>query len=143
MIMNQCLFSQFSAKFMKRVSITHFVITLTVMIYFLRVDLAFVKVILLCLSCWPWHKKYSRNLMLIFVRHLWNFLSISKAFHRVWHEALIFKLQSSGISDSLLCLFNSFLSERLQRMVLNDQASESTSECPSKLDFRSPIENGI
>ena len=40
------------------------------------------------------------------------------------HEALIFKLRSYGISDSLLRLFNSFLSERFQRVVLNGQASE-------------------
>ena len=52
------------------------------------------------------------------------FLDISKAFDRVWHEALIFKLRSYGISDSLLRLFNSFLSERFQRVVLNGQASE-------------------
>ena len=47
------------------------------------------------------------------------FLDISKAFDRVWHEALIFKLRPYGIPDSLLCLFNTFLSERLQRVVLN------------------------
>ena len=52
------------------------------------------------------------------------FLDIPKAFDRVWHEALILKLRSYGISDSLLCLFNSFLSERLQRVVLNGQVSE-------------------
>ena len=51
------------------------------------------------------------------------FLDISKAFDRVWHEGLIFKIWSYEISDSLLCLFNNFLSERLQRVVLNDQAS--------------------
>ena len=51
-------------------------------------------------------------------------LVISKAFDRVWHEALIFKLRSYGISDSLLRLFNSFLSERFLRVVLNGQASE-------------------
>ena len=55
---------------------------------------------------------------------MWNFFDISKAFDRVWHEYLIFKLRSYGISDSLLRLFNSFLSERLQRVVLNGQASE-------------------
>ena len=52
------------------------------------------------------------------------FLEISKAFDRVWHEALIFKLRSYGIADSLLPLFNSFLSRRLQRVVLNGQAYE-------------------
>ena len=51
------------------------------------------------------------------------FFDISKAFDRVWHEALIFKLQSYVISDSSLCLFNSFFSERLQRVVVNTQAS--------------------
>ena len=40
------------------------------------------------------------------------FFDISKAFDRVWHEALIFKLRSYGILDSLLCLFNSFLPEK-------------------------------
>ena len=52
------------------------------------------------------------------------FWDIFKAFHKVLHEALIFKLRSYGISDSLLRLFNSFLSERLQRVVLNSKASE-------------------
>ena len=52
------------------------------------------------------------------------FLDISKIFDRVWHDGLIFKLRSYGISDSLLRLFNSFLSERLQTVVLNGQASE-------------------
>ena len=54
------------------------------------------------------------------------FLDTSKAFDRVCREELIFKLQSHGISDSLLCLFNSFffLLKRLQRVVLNDQVSE-------------------
>ena len=53
-----------------------------------------------------------------------NFLYISKAFDRVWHEAQIFKLRSYGISDSLSCLFIIFLSEMLQLVVLNGQASE-------------------
>ena len=51
-------------------------------------------------------------------------MDIFKASDRVWNEALIFKLHSYGILDSLLRLFNSFLSERLQRVVLNDQVSE-------------------
>ena len=37
---------------------------------------------------------------------------------------LIFKLWSYGISNSLLRLFNSFLSKSLQSLVLNGQASE-------------------
>ena len=52
------------------------------------------------------------------------FFDISKIFDRVWHETLIFKWPSYGISDSLFCLFSSFHSERLQRLVLNGEASE-------------------
>ena len=52
------------------------------------------------------------------------FLDIFKTFDRVEHEALIFKLRSHGISDSLLRIFHSFLSERFQRVVLNGQACE-------------------
>ena len=51
-------------------------------------------------------------------------MDMSKAFNRVWNEALIFKLRSYGISNSFLRLFSSFLSERLQRVFLNGQASE-------------------
>ena len=53
-----------------------------------------------------------------------NFFGIPKAFDRVWYEALIFKLRSYGISNSLLCLFNNFFPEMFQRVVLNGQASE-------------------
>ena len=41
-----------------------------------------------------------------------------------WHEGLIFKLKSVGISDILLELINSFLKKRLQKVVLNVQTSE-------------------
>ena len=48
------------------------------------------------------------------------FLDIYKAFDKVWHEDLIFKLQSYGITGSLLM---DFLSDRLQRVVINGQSS--------------------
>ena len=51
------------------------------------------------------------------------FLDISKAFDRVWHEGLLFKLQAYGINGPLLCLIKDFLSDRLQRVVINGQAS--------------------
>ena len=51
------------------------------------------------------------------------FLDISKAFDKVWHEGLIFKLQSYGISGCLLSLLKDFLSDRLQRVVINGQSS--------------------
>ena len=56
-----------------------------------------------------------------------NFLDISKAFDKVWHEGLIFKLESIGISGNLLSLFKSFLSNRFQRVVLNGQCSSWSS----------------
>ena len=39
------------------------------------------------------------------------FLDISKAFDRVWHDGLIFKLNSYGISGGLLSLIRSFYLE--------------------------------
>ena len=37
------------------------------------------------------------------------FLDISKAFDKVWHEGLIFKLKQNGISGKFLNLFKSYL----------------------------------
>ena len=51
------------------------------------------------------------------------FLDISKAFDRVWHEGLLYKLKSYGISGPLLILIKSFLTNRFQRVVLNGQTS--------------------
>ena len=51
------------------------------------------------------------------------FLDISKAFDKVWHEGLIFKLKQSGISGKLLNLIKDFLKNRKQRVVLNGQFS--------------------
>ena len=51
------------------------------------------------------------------------FLDISKAFERVWHEGLIYKIKSVGISGPLLKLIESFLSNRYQRVLLNGQSS--------------------
>ena len=54
------------------------------------------------------------------------FLDISKAFDKVWHEGLIFKLEQNGISGCLLNLFKSYLSNRKQRVALNGSMSELT-----------------
>ena len=51
------------------------------------------------------------------------FLEISKAFDRVWHEGLIYKIQSTGISGTPLKLIKSFLSGRFQHVLLNGQTS--------------------
>ena len=52
------------------------------------------------------------------------FLDISKAFDKVWHEGLIFKLKQNGISGNLLNLLCDFLRNRIQRVLLNGQVSD-------------------
>ena len=51
------------------------------------------------------------------------FLDISKAFDRVWHKGIIYKLSKSGIGGNLLAWFDNYLKDRLQRVVVNGQAS--------------------
>ena len=52
------------------------------------------------------------------------FCDTSKAFDRVWHKGLIAKLQHYGISGGLLSWFESYLSSRVQRVVLPGGKSE-------------------
>ena len=40
------------------------------------------------------------------------FLDISKAFNKVWHDGLIFKLEQNGISGNLLHFFQNYLDNR-------------------------------
>ena len=51
------------------------------------------------------------------------FLDISKAFNKVWHDGLLFKLQSYGISGCLFTVIKDFLNNRQQRVVLNGKSS--------------------
>ena len=46
------------------------------------------------------------------------FCDISKAFDRVWHKGLVYKLKIAGISGSLLDWFTDYLDNRKQRVVL-------------------------
>ena len=46
---------------------------------------------------------------------------ISKAFDKVWHEGLLYKVKSMGISGELYNLLENYLSGRLQRIILNGQ----------------------
>ena len=55
------------------------------------------------------------------------FLDISKAFDKVWHGGLIFKLEQNGISGNLLNLFQNYLSNRKQRVVQNGSYSDYSS----------------
>ena len=51
------------------------------------------------------------------------FLDISKAFNKIWHEGLLYKLKHNGISGNLLNVITGFLRLRKQRVVLNGQHS--------------------
>ena len=44
------------------------------------------------------------------------FIDISKAFDKVWHEGLLYKLKSMGISGELYNLLENNLSDRFQRV---------------------------
>ena len=52
------------------------------------------------------------------------FLNISKAFDKVCHDGLIFKLKCNGISGNLLKFLESYLQNRHQRVVLNGTGSD-------------------
>ena len=52
------------------------------------------------------------------------FFDVSKAFDRVWHEGLLFKLRTVGISGALLKWFTDYLSNRKQQVVLPGVTSE-------------------
>ena len=52
------------------------------------------------------------------------FLDISKAFDKVWHQGLLVKLKQNGISGNLLMLFENYLHNRKQRVVLNGSFSD-------------------
>ena len=52
------------------------------------------------------------------------FLDISKAFDKVWHEGLIFKLRQNGISGNILNLLRNYLQNRKQRVVINGVQSD-------------------
>ena len=52
------------------------------------------------------------------------YLDISKAFDRVWHDGLIYKLKRCGVSGELLSLIQSFLKDRKQRTVHNGRNSD-------------------
>ena len=51
------------------------------------------------------------------------FLDITKAFDKVWHDGLTFKLKQNGVSGSVLMFFQNYLYNRKQRVVLNGSYS--------------------
>lgn len=51
------------------------------------------------------------------------FLDITKAFDRVWHNGLLFKLKKWGICGNVLEWLKSYLTDRYQRVLLNGKKS--------------------
>ena len=54
---------------------------------------------------------------------------MSKAFGKVWHEGLLFKLKQNGISGQILKLLTSYLDKR-KRILLNVCESDCESGVP-------------
>ena len=52
------------------------------------------------------------------------FLDISKAFDRVWQTGLLKKLEALGVRNPLLQWFESYLENRIQHVVIEEQSSE-------------------
>ncbi len=52
------------------------------------------------------------------------YLDMSKAFDKVWHEGLVFKLKQNGIEGNLLKLLVNYLTNRKQRVVINGMSSD-------------------
>ena len=52
------------------------------------------------------------------------FCDISKAFDKVWHQGLLYKLRKIGIKGDLLLWFKDYLTDRKQRVVIRGQSSE-------------------
>lgn len=52
------------------------------------------------------------------------FCDVSKAFDRVWHSGLLFKLQAAGVTGQVLAWFENYLSNRKQRVILPGAVSD-------------------
>ena len=47
-----------------------------------------------------------------------SLFDISKAFDRVWHAGLLYKLRTAGVTGNVVQFFKNYLSDRKQRVVL-------------------------
>ena len=63
------------------------------------------------------------------------FLIIVKAFDKLRHDGLIFKMRQNGVSGRLVKLFQSYLNNRKQRVVLNGCLTEYSNLVPCKALF--------
>ena len=66
--------------------------------------------------------KYTNHLMKALMSVVY-FSTYLKAFDKVWHDDIIFKMKQNGISGNLLNLLSNFFRNRKQRVVLNGQTS--------------------
>ena len=57
------------------------------------------------------------------------FLDISKAFGKVWHDGLIFKLRQSSICGEMINILENLVSDRKQNVVLNGNCSSLIDTC--------------
>ena len=53
------------------------------------------------------------------------FLDLTKAFDKVWHKGLLYKIRRCGINGNLYKWIESYLSDRKQRVVINGASSET------------------
>ena len=61
---------------------------------------------------------------------MWEFfLDISKAFDKVWHDRIIFKLKACGAKCELLSLLKIYLENREQRVDFNGQNLSEEKKC--------------
>ncbi len=51
-------------------------------------------------------------------------MDLTKAFDKVWHEGLIFKIEKYGIKGNLLKWLTSYLTYRKQKVVINGNSSD-------------------
>ena len=63
------------------------------------------------------------------------FFDVSKVFDKVWYAGLIYKLRQNGICGDLINILDDFLTNRKQRVVLNDH-------CSSWVDIRAGVPQG-
>ena len=72
-----------------------------------------------------------------------GFLDISKAFDRVWHDGLLYKLKLLGICGRYYNLIQSFLDNKHQRVVLNGQSSKWSlvyiNDLPTRLRYNAKL----
>ncbi len=55
----------------------------------------------------------------------WVFLDLTKAFDKVWHKELIFKIEKYGVNGNLLKWLTSYLTYRKQKVVLNGSSCDT------------------